>query len=157
MATPDHIAIIMDGNGRWAQERHLPRVAGHRAGVESVTGDPHTLHSTVAHLLQKNHLQRTDGDADFDYLVAGINDLNEQRASSSVSLSLEIREVEREESQARQLELANQRRTALGLEPIAGLEEAADDEIPDVVLDVAAAIVADMNNLPKESLARITP
>ena len=108
-------------------------------------------------ILQKNHLQRTDGDADFDYLVAGINDLNEQRASSSVSLSLEIREVEREESQARQLELANQRRTALGLEPIAGLEEAADDEIPDVVLDVAAAIVADMNNLLKESLAHITP
>ena len=32
---PRHIAIIMDGNGRWAQRRHLPRVAGHRAGVES--------------------------------------------------------------------------------------------------------------------------
>ncbi len=32
---PEHIAIIMDGNGRWAQRRHLPRVAGHRAGVES--------------------------------------------------------------------------------------------------------------------------
>jgi undecaprenyl diphosphate synthase len=33
---PRHIAVIMDGNGRWAQRRHLPRVAGHRAGVESV-------------------------------------------------------------------------------------------------------------------------
>jgi undecaprenyl diphosphate synthase len=32
---PKHIAIIMDGNGRWAQRRHLPRVAGHRAGVQS--------------------------------------------------------------------------------------------------------------------------
>lgn len=32
---PQHIAIIMDGNGRWAQRRHLPRVAGHRAGVKS--------------------------------------------------------------------------------------------------------------------------
>ena len=32
---PRHIAVIMDGNGRWAQRRHLPRVAGHRAGVES--------------------------------------------------------------------------------------------------------------------------
>jgi undecaprenyl diphosphate synthase len=30
---PAHIAIIMDGNGRWAKQRHLPRVAGHRAGV----------------------------------------------------------------------------------------------------------------------------
>ncbi len=33
---PKHVAIIMDGNGRWAAERHLPRVEGHRAGIESV-------------------------------------------------------------------------------------------------------------------------
>src|SRR5579859_6264225 len=33
---PKHIAIIMDGNGRWAKKRHLPRIAGHRAGVASV-------------------------------------------------------------------------------------------------------------------------
>ena len=32
---PRHVAIIMDGNGRWAQRRHLPRIAGHRAGVSS--------------------------------------------------------------------------------------------------------------------------
>ena len=33
---PQHIAIIMDGNGRWAKRRHLPRGAGHRAGVAAV-------------------------------------------------------------------------------------------------------------------------
>ena len=33
---PRHIAIIMDGNGRWAQSRGLPRVMGHRAGVQAV-------------------------------------------------------------------------------------------------------------------------
>jgi undecaprenyl diphosphate synthase len=33
---PKHVAVIMDGNGRWAAERHLPRVEGHRAGIESV-------------------------------------------------------------------------------------------------------------------------
>jgi undecaprenyl diphosphate synthase len=33
---PKHVAIIMDGNGRWARRRHLPRIAGHRKGVESV-------------------------------------------------------------------------------------------------------------------------
>ena len=33
---PKHIAIIMDGNGRWAKKRQLPRIAGHRAGVENV-------------------------------------------------------------------------------------------------------------------------
>ena len=35
-AVPRHIAIIMDGNGRWAKQRMLPRAAGHRRGVESV-------------------------------------------------------------------------------------------------------------------------
>jgi undecaprenyl diphosphate synthase len=33
---PRHIAIIMDGNGRWAKRRHLPRIAGHRAGIRAV-------------------------------------------------------------------------------------------------------------------------
>src|SRR3712207_901093 len=35
-AVPAHIAIIMDGNGRWAKQRGLPRLAGHRAGVENI-------------------------------------------------------------------------------------------------------------------------
>jgi undecaprenyl diphosphate synthase len=33
---PAHVAIIMDGNGRWAAQRHMPRVEGHRAGIDSV-------------------------------------------------------------------------------------------------------------------------
>ena len=32
---PKHVAVIMDGNGRWAQKRHLPRIAGHRSGTQS--------------------------------------------------------------------------------------------------------------------------
>ena len=35
---PKHIAIIMDGNGRWAQNRYMPRIAGHKQGVETVRG-----------------------------------------------------------------------------------------------------------------------
>jgi undecaprenyl diphosphate synthase len=35
---PKHLAIIMDGNGRWAQRRHLPRIAGHRMGVKAARG-----------------------------------------------------------------------------------------------------------------------
>src|SRR4030095_7696380 len=35
-SVPRHVAIIMDGNGRWAKQRLLPRVAGHRRGVEAV-------------------------------------------------------------------------------------------------------------------------
>ena len=33
---PDHVAIIMDGNGRWAKAKGLPRRRGHKAGVESL-------------------------------------------------------------------------------------------------------------------------
>ncbi|MEE8349390.1 MAG: isoprenyl transferase [Acidobacteriota bacterium] len=33
---PQHIAVIMDGNGRWAEQRHLPRMEGHRAGIAAV-------------------------------------------------------------------------------------------------------------------------
>ncbi len=36
MNVPRHVAIIMDGNGRWAKQQNLPRIAGHRAGVEAV-------------------------------------------------------------------------------------------------------------------------
>lgn len=35
LSLPQHIAIVMDGNGRWAKKRFLPRIAGHRAGVEA--------------------------------------------------------------------------------------------------------------------------
>lgn len=42
---PAHIAIVMDGNGRWAGARHLPRMAGHRSGVQTV----HQVVSACAH------------------------------------------------------------------------------------------------------------
>ena len=45
---PKHIAIIMDGNGRWAQKRGLPRIEGHRNGIESVR--------TVVELCGKLHI-----------------------------------------------------------------------------------------------------
>ena len=35
-AGPRHVAIIMDGNGRWAKKHHLPRALGHKKGVEAV-------------------------------------------------------------------------------------------------------------------------
>lgn len=35
-SVPRHVAIIMDGNGRWAKNRFMPRVAGHKRGVEAV-------------------------------------------------------------------------------------------------------------------------
>src|SRR2546426_2566455 len=36
LSSPEHVAIIMDGNGRWARQRLLPRVMGHKAGIEAI-------------------------------------------------------------------------------------------------------------------------
>ncbi|MCF0254211.1 MAG: undecaprenyl diphosphate synthase family protein, partial [Duodenibacillus sp.] len=33
---PEHVAVVMDGNGRWALERHLPRIEGHRRGIQAL-------------------------------------------------------------------------------------------------------------------------
>ncbi|MGY5339340.1 isoprenyl transferase [Levilactobacillus spicheri] len=43
---PAHVAIIMDGNGRWAQQRHLPRIAGHKQGMNTVK----TVAKAASHL-----------------------------------------------------------------------------------------------------------
>ncbi len=44
-SVPRHVAIIMDGNGRWARARGLPRIAGHRAGAQAVR---RTIEAAVA-------------------------------------------------------------------------------------------------------------
>ena len=46
MAVPRHVAVIMDGNGRWAEQRSLPRAAGHRAGAKAVRT---TIEESVRH------------------------------------------------------------------------------------------------------------
>ena len=48
---PRHIAVIMDGNGRWAKQRRLPRMAGHRAGIDSVRATIETCARLGIHVL----------------------------------------------------------------------------------------------------------
>ena len=48
---PVHVAVIMDGNGRWAAQRHLPRVEGHRAGIEAVRDTVETAARTGIQVL----------------------------------------------------------------------------------------------------------
>jgi len=68
---PQHIAIIMDGNGRWARRRHLPRVAGHRAGVGSVRSTVETAARigipslTLYAFSEENWKRRPRGEVDF--------------------------------------------------------------------------------------------
>ena len=48
---PRHVGIIMDGNGRWARRRHLPRVAGHRAGVRAIRRVMEAFNEAGVHIL----------------------------------------------------------------------------------------------------------
>jgi undecaprenyl diphosphate synthase len=86
---PQHIAIIMDGNGRWAKRRHLPRVAGHRAGVAAVRSTVETaarIHIpalTLYAFSEENWKRRPTTEVDFlmallsRYLRAEVPTLNE--------------------------------------------------------------------------------
>jgi undecaprenyl diphosphate synthase len=85
---PRHIAIIMDGNGRWAKRRHMPRVAGHRAGVTAVRSTVETAARIHIHALtlyafsEENWKKRPPGEVDFlmrllsRYLKAEVPTLN---------------------------------------------------------------------------------
>src|SRR6267142_3772813 len=86
---PQHIAIIMDGNGRWAKRRHMPRVAGHRAGVAAVRSTVETaarIHISALTLYafsEENWKKRPKSEVDFlmrllsRYLKAEVPTLNE--------------------------------------------------------------------------------
>ena len=64
---PRHVAIIMDGNGRWAERRGLPRVAGHRAGAEAVkralqAAADHGVEVLTLYAFSSENWRRTDGE-----------------------------------------------------------------------------------------------
>lgn len=117
------------------------------------------LDQTIASLTN-NYLTRIKADPDFQYLLEGIEDVEIARSRKSVSLNLEERKRERELETQRRLERENARRAAIGLEPLASLEEVDDSDPPDVQLDQAAAIVTDLAELrqvdaPPEQTARV--
>ena len=104
-------------------------------------GEP--LDSTI-HSLTVSHSERAKGDPNFQYLMQYIEDDRESRSRDTVSLSLEERKADREANRLRALELENERRVALGLEPVESLEDLEDEDRPDVHLDQAADIVTDL-------------
>ncbi len=87
---PRHIAIIMDGNGRWARKRHLPRIAGHRAGLTSVRSTVETASSigipalTLYAFSEENWKKRPKTEVDFlmsllcRYLKSEVATMNKQ-------------------------------------------------------------------------------
>ena len=104
-------------------------------------GDP--LDSTIDSLTA-SHLSRSREDPDFQYLLDGIRDVEEVRARTTTSLSIEKRRFEREENMTKRLDRENVRRIALGLEPLESFDALEALEIPDIHLEQAAAIAADL-------------
>ena len=95
-------------------------------------------------LLQGRHSERTTTDPDFNHLVSGIAAVGMLRNRDAVSLNLAERTMEREQLQEEQLARENERRAALGLEPIASTEELDTTQATDVLLNQATRVVADM-------------
>ncbi len=109
---------------------------------------------TAVTLLQDTHSQRALTDPDFDFLVSDIEARTAEFAHDTVSLNLEQRRTERESRQAAELARINQRRAKMGMDSVGTLEDVGDEEVPDVILGEAVAIVADMNLLATAALAQ---
>ena len=119
------------------------------------------LDNTILSLIS-NQEQRVLDDPNYQWLVDGIRDFEEARDRDTISLNIDARRREREEDLDRRLDRENERRAALGLDPLESLEDIDEDEMPDVLLDQAADIVRDMAELrhvdgsPAQS-ARVMP
>jgi undecaprenyl diphosphate synthase len=86
---PDHVAIIMDGNGRWAKQRGLPRVAGHRAGMKVVkqvtrTADELGIKVLTLYAFSTENWKRPKDEVDYlmklpqDFLATELDELVEK-------------------------------------------------------------------------------
>lgn len=95
-------------------------------------------------LLSSNFRERLKSDPDYDYLLKDIEAAQSMRERKTVSLALDERKQERERLQADRLARENERREALGLEPVESVEALDEEEEPDILLKEAASIVADM-------------
>jgi undecaprenyl diphosphate synthase len=113
---PKHIAIIMDGNGRWARRRHMPRIAGHRAGVAAVRSTVETaarIHIpalTLYAFSEENWKKRPKSEVDFlmrllgRYLKLEVPTLNK----NNIRLEYIGRQQELPESVQERMECARQ-------------------------------------------------
>ena len=78
------------------------------------------------------------------YQVDMIEAAEEMMSRKSLSLNIDARREEREQDLESRLERENERRAALGLDPVESLDDIEDEEIPDILLDQAAGIVTDL-------------
>ena len=111
--------------------------------------------------LTGSYEERTKSDPNFRYQVDMIRAAEAMSDQKSVSLNIDKRREEREAELERRLERENERRKALGLEPVASLDDINDDDFPDILLDQAAGIITDLATMRevdyREPTARLRP
>ena len=101
------------------------------------------LDNTIVSLSEGQQV-RSVGDPDFQYLVQDIAALDAIRTQNSVSLNLEVRRAEMDARRQARFDRENDRRVALGLEPLESAEKLDEAERPDILLQQAAEIATDL-------------
>jgi len=94
--------------------------------------------------LTVSHAERSKDDPNFQFQLETIRVAEEIRAQKTLSLNMEARRIEHEQDMQRRVDLENERRAALELEPIESLDDIEDGDFPDIQLDQAASIVTDL-------------
>ncbi|MEL7185408.1 MAG: carboxy terminal-processing peptidase [Pseudomonadota bacterium] len=97
--------------------------------------------------LTASYVERSKDDPNYLYQVERIRALEDAREQTTVSLNINKRRAQREEELAKALATENARRAALGLEPVASLDDIDEDDQPDIQLDQAAKIASDLAKL----------
>ena len=91
---PEHVAIVMDGNGRWASNRGMPRAAGHKAGIDALRGTvEHSIYRGIktltVYVFSSENWQRPDDEVALliELFIAALNDELDELDKNNVRLS----------------------------------------------------------------------
>jgi undecaprenyl diphosphate synthase len=146
---PKHIAIIMDGNGRWAKERGLPRTAGHRQGakkVRSIIQAASELGVRVLTLFAFSHENWSRPKREVGMLMRYLNDFLDREASELIRKNIRFLVIGRSQpipeylqEKIRQVEERTRGNTALTL--VLALNYGSRQEIVDAAKKIAEAAV----------------
>jgi len=113
------------------------------------------LDNEIAYLTQYQS-GRMQADPDMDYLMRDIAAVDEARTRTTVSLNQEARIAEREQRQAERLQRENNRRVAIGLEPVESIDDIDAEDQPDILLDQATHIISDLVSIEGARSAALT-
>ena len=94
--------------------------------------------------LTVSYAERAKDDPNFQYQLDMIRAAEEISAKKTLTLNMQTRRDEHEQELQRRLDRENERRMALGIEPVESLDDIEEDEFPDILLDQAAGIVTDL-------------